>query len=67
LLPRERAKRGRFAYITQPPIGETEESLSMKLIEDQKTRLFHDYFGASVLQNANINWLFGNGEIQYAT
>ena len=48
-------------------VGETGESLSMKLIEDQKTRLFHAYFNASVLGNPNINWSFGNDEIQYAT
>jgi hypothetical protein len=48
-------------------VGETGESLSMKLIEDQKTRLFHAYFNARLLRNSNINWSFGNDEIQYVT
>ena len=48
-------------------VGETGESLSMKLIEDQKTRLFHAYFNAIMPSNSNVNWSFGNDEIHYAT
>jgi hypothetical protein len=29
--------------------------LSAELIEDQKTRLFHSYLGASLFKNSNIN------------